>query len=53
MSKIPEEIILDWIKNKKRIKDRLNRINKRLKKYNKQKLHYELRLRLIKEYEKS
>lgn len=53
MSKIAEEVIQDWIKNKKRIQDRLNRIKKRLKKYQKQEKHFELRLRLIKEYEKA
>ena len=51
--KIAEEVILSWVKDKKRIRDRLNRIKKRLKKYQKQEKHYELRLRLIKEYEKS
>jgi hypothetical protein len=51
MSKIPEPVILDWVKNKKRIQDRLNRINKRLRKYSRQKNHYELRMRMIKEYE--
>jgi hypothetical protein len=44
--------IEDWVKNKKRIRDRLNRINKRLKKYNKQKIHFEFRLKVIKDYEK-
>lgn len=48
MKKIPESVILDWKKNKKRIQDRINRIKKRLKKYNKQLAHYEMRLRLIK-----
>lgn len=51
MSKVPEEVIVEWSKKKKHIKDRLNRINKRLKKYEKQKKHFELRLRLVKEYE--
>jgi hypothetical protein len=51
MSKIPEEVIADWAKKKKHIRDRINRINKRLKKYEKQKKHFELRLRLVKEYE--
>jgi len=51
MSKIPEAVIKDWIKNKKRIQDRLNRIKKRLKKYNKQLAHYERRLKVIKDYE--
>ena len=48
---IPQEIVVDWIKNKKRIQDRLNRINKRIKKYTKQKNHFELRLREIIKYE--
>lgn len=48
---IPKETIEDWVKNKKRIQDRLNRIRKRLKKYNKQLVHYELRLKLIKQHE--
>jgi hypothetical protein len=49
--KVPEEVIVEWVAQKKRIRDRLNRIEKRLKKFNKQKNHFELRLRLIKEYE--
>lgn len=52
-TKIPDEVIKDWVKNKRRIQDRLNRIKKRLKKYSKQEKHFELRLKLIKEYEKS
>ena len=52
MSKIPENVIQDWIKDKKRILDRLNRIKKRLKKYQKQEKHFELRLKLIQQYEK-
>jgi hypothetical protein len=51
MSKISEAVVIDWVKNKKRIQDRLNRINKRLRKYNKQKTHFELRLKLIKQYD--
>jgi chromosome segregation ATPase len=51
MNKIPEEIVLDWIKNKKRIQDKLNRINKRLRKLEKQKIHFEKRLRVIKQHE--
>jgi hypothetical protein len=50
---IPVEVIKDWIKNKKRIQDRLNRIKKRLKKYEKQKAHFEMRLRVIQQNEKS
>lgn len=53
MKKIPDEVILDWKKNKKRIQDRLNKIKKRLKKYLKQEKHYEMRIRLIKDYEKA
>lgn len=49
---IPENIIQDWIKNKKRIQDRVLRIKKRLKKYNKQLIHYEMRVRSIQKYEK-
>lgn len=52
MPKIEEEVIKDWVKNKKRIRDRLNRIKKRLKKFEKQKAHFELRLRLIDKFEK-
>ena len=48
MKEISEETIKDWVKNKKRIQDRLNRIKKRLKKYNKQLSHYEFRIRVIK-----
>lgn len=50
---IPKEVIDDWKKNKKRILDRINRIKKRLKKYNKQLAHYEMRLKVIKANEKS
>lgn len=53
MKKIPEDVIEDWVKNKKRITDRINRIKKRLKKYEKQKNHFELRLKLIQQYEKN
>jgi len=52
MKNIPQHILLDWVKNKKRIQDRINRINKRLKKYNRQKNHYEMRLKAIIQYEK-
>lgn len=51
MNKPSEETILDWVKNKKRIQDRLNRINKRLKKYQKQKIHFEFRRECVKRYE--
>ncbi len=49
---MPEEVIQDWIKNKKRIQDRLNRIKKRLKKLQKQEKHFEMRLRMIQKNEK-
>ena len=49
--KIPEAIVRDWVKNKKRIQDRLNRIVKRLRKYEKQRVHFERRLKVIKQYE--
>lgn len=52
MAQIPEEVIQEWIKKKKYIQDRLNRIKKRLKKYSKQEKHFEMRLRMVKEYEK-
>lgn len=51
MKKIADEVILDWVSKKKHIQDRLNKIKKRLKKYNKQEKHFELRMRLIKKYE--
>lgn len=51
MSKIPEEVIAEWATKKKHINDRLNRIRKRLKKVLKQEKHFELRQRLVKEYE--
>jgi arginine deiminase len=49
---VPEKVIQDWIKNKKRIKDRLNRIKKRLKKLQKQEKHFEMRIRMIQKNEK-
>ena len=49
---IPKEVIEDWVKNKKRIQDRLNRIRKRLLKYNKQEKHFTMRLKTIVQYEK-
>ena len=52
MSKIPEHVIQDWASKKKHIQDRLNRIKKRLKKYQKQEKHFELRLKLIQQHEK-
>jgi predicted DNA-binding protein YlxM (UPF0122 family) len=51
MSKISEETIKGWVDNKKRNQDRLLKIEKKLKKCNKQKKHFELRMKLIKEYE--
>lgn len=49
---VPEEVIKEWSEKETYIQNRLNRINKRLKKYEKQKKHFELRLRLVKEYKK-
>jgi len=51
MNKIPEAVVLDWVKNKKRIQDRLNRIQKRLRKLSKQEKHFSMRLAEIKKYE--
>jgi len=52
MKQIPKEVIQEWAAKKRHIQDRLNRIKKRLKKYQKQEKHFELRLRLIQQYEK-
>lgn len=49
---IPKEVVQDWVKNKRRIQDRLNRIKKRIKKLAKQEKHFEMRLREINKYEK-
>jgi len=49
---VPNEVIIEWVKKKKHIQDRLNRIKKRLKKYNKQLSHFEFRLKLVRAYEK-
>lgn len=49
---IPDKVIQDWVKKKKRIQDRLNRIKKRLKKLQKQEKHFEMRVRAIQKYEK-
>ncbi len=45
----PIEVVEDWVKNKKRIQDRLNRIKKRIKKLLKQEKHFEMRMRIIQE----
>lgn len=50
---IPEEVIKEWEGKETYIQNRLNRINKRLKKYEKQKKHFELRLKLLKQYRAS
>ena len=52
MKKISKEVIQDWASKKKHIQDRLNRINKRLKKYEKQKKHFEMRLKMVTQFEK-
>jgi len=49
---IPEKVIKDWVKKETHIQNRINRINKRLKKFEKQKKHFEMRLRLLREYKK-
>jgi hypothetical protein len=49
---IPKNVVEDWVKNKKRIQDRLNRIKKRMKKFAKQEKHFEMRLREIAKHEK-
>lgn len=49
---IPEDIIKEWSEKETYIQNRLNRINKRIKKYEKQKKHFEMRLRLAKEFKK-
>ncbi len=51
MAKPSLDVIKEWANKKKHISDRVNRIRKRLKKYNKQLAHFEYRLRLIKEFE--
>lgn len=48
---ICDAILDEWCHKKKYNQDRLNRINKKLKKLLKQQKHFEMRLRLIKEYE--
>lgn len=53
MNKIPVHVVEDWVKNKKRIQDRLNRIKKRLKKLQKQEKHFEMRMRVVRENEKA
>lgn len=50
--KIPTEVIEEWAAKETYVRNRLNRINKRLKKYTKQKNHFELRLRLLLEHKK-
>ncbi len=52
MSNIPIEVIKEWSLKKKYIQDRLNKIKKRIKKYNKQLAHFEMRLRLVEKFEK-
>lgn len=49
---IPDKVVQDWVKNKRRIQDRLNRIKKRLKKLSKQEKHFEMRMRTIQKHEK-
>lgn len=51
MTKVSEQVVQEWAGKKRHIQDRLNRINKRLKKYEKQKKHFEFRLKMVKQYE--
>jgi len=48
---VSQEVILEWVAKKKHIQDRLNRIKKRLKKYEKQQKHFSFRLKMIADYE--
>ena len=50
---VPKEVVEDWASKEKYIQERINRINKRLKKYNKQKIHFEFRLKLIQKLKKN
>lgn len=52
MKTIPNEILDEWAGKICHIEGRLNRIRKKLKKLNKQEKHFEMRLRLAKEYKK-
>lgn len=52
MKKVPDEVVIEWASKKKYIQDRLNKINKRIKKYSKQKNHFEFRLKIVEKYEK-
>jgi pyruvate-formate lyase-activating enzyme len=49
---VPKEVIEEWAKKKTYIKNRLARIRKRLKKLQKQEKHFEMRLKLINQYDK-
>jgi hypothetical protein len=48
---VSQEVILEWVAKKKHIQDRLNRIKKRLKKYQKQERHFEFRIKMIRQFE--
>jgi hypothetical protein len=47
---IPESVIKEWSEKIPYIQCRINKVNKRIKKYEKQKKHFEMRLKLAKEY---
>lgn len=49
---IQDSVIKEWSLKKKHIRDRINRIDKRIKKLQKQKKHFELRLKLVSQYDK-
>lgn len=48
----PEDVIKEWARKQTYIENTINKLNKRLKKYEKKKKHFEMRLRLLKEYKK-
>ena len=49
---VPIEVIQEWVAKKKYVQDRLNKIKKRLLKYEKQRKHFEFRLQMIRQQEK-
>ena len=49
---IPDDVIKEWSAKIPYIEGKLNRIRKMLKKYSKKEKHFEMRLRLAKEFRK-
>ena len=47
---IPESVIKEWSEKIPYIQGRINKVNKRLKKLEKQKAHFLMRLKLAKEF---